>query len=175
MGIITRIFRRKLSEKEKEERSRKEQEWAQKCYNKGYEFSEKMSLDKHVARINEFANKYPRTFFMIIFAVLGVSIILNSMITFPSQNVEKTIQQLQETSVASDIPNPTSEFAQHMYEIGQSIQTIDRQITEIMSKGTLTHEDSLQVKNLLIQAQALQEIYYGENTGKSADSTAVNP
>ena len=177
MGIITRMFRRNLSEEEKEEKSRREQEWAQKCYNKGEQFAERISLDKHVGKVNDFANKYPRTFFLILFGGVLVSILFNNLISLPSQDLGETVQQLQQTSMMQPSENPTSGLAAQMLEISENLKEIDSKITAITSKDTLTHQDSLDVRSLLLQAQALQQIIEGSalSGAVTVDSTAVHP
>lgn len=175
MGIITRMFRRNLSEEEKQEKSRREQEWAQKCYNKGEQFAEHIALDKYVGKVNEFANKYPRTFFLILFGGVIVSILFNNLITLPSQNLGKTVEELQQTSMMQPSENPTSELAAQMLEISENLKEIDGKITAITAKDTLTHQDSLDIRSLLLQAQALQQIIEGSSRTNAVDTAKVRP
>ena len=174
MGIITRLFKRKLTEEQQAEKSRREKEWAEKCYNKGYEFCEKFAIDKHINRINDFANKYPRTFFGIIFGVLIVSFFLNSFISLPGGQDADNLQQIVESPMMQQDINPRNELVSNTLEIMDNLTEIDHELDSLMKKNTLTHNDSIRIKSLLVQADALQQILTGQGILTQSDSTNIN-
>ena len=174
MGIITRLFRRKLTEEQQAEKSRREKEWAEKCYNKGYQFSQKFAIDKHVNRINDFANKYPRSFFGIIFAVLTVCFILNTFISLPNRAEADNLQTIIESPMMQHDVNPRTELVGQTMEIMENISKIDAELDSLMKKETLTRDDSLRVKTLLLQGDALQQILTGQSILPVKDTLSIN-
>lgn len=162
MGIISRIFKRRLNEEELAEKSRREKEWAEKCYNKGYAFCERFALDKYINRINDFANTYPRTFFGGFIVLVAACFLLNMYIAMPNEKEPVNIQVVSENPVRQSQDNPRAMLMDRALEITASIARIDAELDSLMAKPSLTSEDSLRVKSLLIQADALQRIVTGQ-------------
>ena len=174
MGILTRMFRSRLTEEQKEERSRKEKEWAEKCYAKGEEFAERISLEKPVNRINRFANKYPRTFFAIILGAVVGCITLNFVMTTSSDQVTETAEQMKEFSTLQLHQDPRGTIINEMVQMAENLKDLDKKIEAYQGKDTLTRQDSLNLKSLLIQADALNALLTGRREQLNTDSANIN-
>lgn len=174
MGIITRLFKRKLTEEEQAEKSRKEKEWAEKCYNKGYRFCEKFAIDKHINRINDFANKYPRSFFGILLIIIIGCFFLNTFISLPTRQQAEMLQEVVQTPMLQQDSNPRDVLTKQTLEIMQNLSDIDEELDSLMKKTVMTHEDSMRVKSLLIQADALQRIVTGQGILPQRDTLNSN-
>ena len=88
MGFIKKLFKRDLTPEQQEEKSRKEKEWMERNWQRGYRFAEKIGLRDKIDKIDKWGTKYPKTFFGIIFACLFLSIILNHCAAMKSDSVE---------------------------------------------------------------------------------------
>ena len=174
MGILTRLFTRKLSEQEKEEKSRREKEWAEKCYNKGEQFAEKIAIEKPILKINAFAIKYPRTFFTVLFSGIFGCIALNYVLSRPSTAIMDEAENFQTISVLHQQEDPRSEILNEMMQMANNLKDLDVKIETIMAKDTLTAQDSLKLKSLLMQAEALNALLNGRQKTLSTDSVNIN-
>jgi len=170
MGILTKMFRSRLTDEQKEEKSRKEKEWAEKCYAKGEEFAERISLDKPVAKINRFANKYPRTFFAIILAGILGCITLNFIFTASPTHIKDTVGQMQEFSVMQLKEDPRKNIINEMLQMAENLKDLDKKIEAFQAKDTLTRQDSLDLRSLLVQAEALNALLNGHKKQLQTDS-----
>lgn len=160
MGIIKKLFTRNLTPEEQAEKSQREKEWAEKCYTRGEEFAAKIKLDKHVSRVNDFANTYPRTFFGGIIVVLVGCIILNHFIAVynPADGMKQTVTELQSDPLVGQREGAQNVILQKTLEMTAQL---DKRITALYAKPSLTREDSLELRDLLLQANALQQIILG--------------
>lgn len=174
MGIIKKLLSRNLTEEEKEARSRREKEWAEKCYNKGEEFAERISLDKPVARINAFANRYPRTFFGILLGLVGISFVLNLMFSNPSSPIMDSVRNLEDVPAVSARVDPRGEILNEMVQMAENLKELDKKIEGYMQKDSLTRQDSLDLKSLLMQADALSSLLNGRNGRLNQDTANIN-
>lgn len=174
MGILTRLFTRKLSEQEKEEKSRREKEWAEKCYNKGEQFAEKIAIEKPILKINAFANKYPRTFFTVLFSGIFGCIALNYVLSRPSTAIMDEAENFQAISVLHQQEDPRGEILNEMMQMANNLKDLDVKIETIMARDTLTAQDSLKLKSLLMQAEALNALLNGRQKTLSTDSVNIN-
>lgn len=163
MGIIKKLFTRNLTPEEQAEKSRREKEWAEKCYTRGEEFAAKIKLDKHVSRVNDFANTYPRTFFGGIIVVLVGCIILNHFIAVynPADGMKQTVTELQSDPLVGQREGAQNVILQKTLEMTAQLDKLDKRITALYAKPSLTREDSLELRDLLLQANALQQIILG--------------
>jgi len=168
------MFRSRLTEEQKEERSRREKEWAEKCYAKGEEFAEHISLDKPVARINRFANKYPRTFFGIILGMVLVCIVLNFVMTSSPKHIEDTVDQLKEFSSIEMKDDPRLHIITEMVQMADNLKDLDKKIEAFQEEDSLTRQDSLELKSLLLQAEALHALINGRNKQLQSDTTRTH-
>ena len=174
MGILTRLFTRKLSEQEKEEKSRREKEWAEKCYNKGEQFAEKIAIEKPILKINAFANKYPRTFFTVLLSGIFGCIALNYVLSRPSTAIMDEAENFQAISVLHQQEDPRGEILNEMMQMANNLKDLDVKIETIMARDTLTAQDSLKLKSLLMQAEALNALLNGRQKTLSTDSVNIN-
>lgn len=174
MGIIKKLFTRRLTPEEQAEKSRREKEWAEKCYTRGEEFAAKIKLDKHVNRVNDFANTYPRTFFGGVIVVLVGCIVLNHFVAVhnPAAGMKQTMTELKSDPLVGRTEGSQNFILQKTLELTSQLDKLDKRINAIYSKPSLTREDSLEIRDLLLQANALQQIIMGT---KPADSTAAVP
>ena len=174
MGILSRLFTRKLSEQEKEEKSRREKEWVEKCYANGEKFAEKIAIEKPILKINAFANRYPRTFFTLLFAVIIGCITLNYVLSRPSTAIMDEAENFKAISVLQQQEDPRGEILNEMMQMANNLKDLDTKIETIMAKDTLTAQDSLQLKSLLMQAEALNALLSGRQKNLSTDSVNIN-
>lgn len=174
MGIIKKLFTRRLTEEEKEARSIREKEWAEKCYTKGEEFAQRIALHKGVARINAFANRYPRTFFAILLGFVGVSIVLNFFLSSPSSAIMDSVRNLEDIPAAVADTDPRSEIISEMVQMSDNLKDLDKRIEVYLQKDTLTRQDSLDLKSLLMQADALSALLNGRQQLVKNDSANIN-
>ena len=174
MGIIKKLLSRNLTEEEKEARSKREKEWAEKCYHKGEQFAERISLDKPVARINAFANRYPRTFFGILLGLVGVSFVLNLMFSNPSSPIVDSMRSLEDVKAVSVGADPRGEILNEMVQMAENLKDLDKKIEVYMQKDSLTRQDSLDLKSLLMQADALSSLLNGRGERLNNDTANIN-
>ena len=174
MGIIKKLLSRKLTEEEKEARSQREKEWAEKCYQKGEEFAERISLHKPVQKVNAFANRYPRTFFGILLGMVGVSFVLNLMFSTPSTHITDSVRNFEDVAALNVGEDPRGEILNEMVQMGENLKDLDKKIEVYMKKDSLTRQDSLDLKSLLMQADALSVLLDGRKERISDDSANIN-
>lgn len=164
MGIFKRIFHKNLTPEELEEKSRKEKEWAEHYYRKGQEFGDKIGIDRRVQSVNDFANRYPRTFFTVVFGGIILSLVLNFVFSTTHDILGETAGQLEELRIE---PDPgTGRLLDEIQGLYAEIEQVGRQIETYMQKDSLTHEDSVQVKKLLVQYNSLTSLLEGNADGK---------
>ena len=174
MGILSKLFTRKLTEQEKEEKSRREKEWAEKCYNKGEQFAQKISLDKPIAKLNLFANKYPRTFFAVLLGLVIGFNALNFFMANPSTNIAKDVETLQTLEIVSNHEDPRGIILNEMMQMAENLKTLDKKIEAFQAKDSLTTQDSIQLRTLLMQAEALNNLLRGRQKSLTEDTVNIN-
>ena len=160
MGLFDKILKKNLTPEEQELRSRQEKEWADKYYRAGERFGERIGFRDKVAAVNAFGNKYPKTFFGIIFALLIISFALNFMFSTGIGVFEHERDNL-ETIGSMQLPGtetPRSIIGDEVLKVASDIEALKQRIETIIAKDSLTHQDSLEVKRLLIQMKDLHEL-----------------
>lgn len=160
MGIFDKILKKNLTPEEQERKSQEEKEWADKYYRAGERFGEAIGFRQKVNSINAFGNKYPKTFFGIIFGLLFLSFALNFMF---STSISVFQHEAENIETITNLPMSGGEtgkeiIAEEARKVAEDMNRIKGQIETIIAKDTLTHQDSLEVKNLLIQLKGLHEI-----------------
>lgn len=155
MGLIKKLLKRDLTPEEQERKSQREREWTEKCVKAGERFGERIGIRDKVDAVNKFGNKYPRTFFGIIFGIIGVSFVLNILLS-TGNPIQKSAAELGEIRIPKG--DPTMELMQAMKDsIRKEVYDIDKQIKHYLALDSLTHADSLEVKKLLLRLKNLQE------------------
>lgn len=173
MGLIRKLFKRDLTPEQQEEQSRKEKEWMDKCHRKGEEFAERISLNRHVETINDFANAYPRTFFGILFGLLFVFIGINMLMSGSGRNLDAELKHIQELRLPDGQNDARDKVYDEVVKMDSELKKIDGKLNAIMSKDTLTAKDSADIKALLIQADALQKLIDGKGFLPTQDSNNI--
>ena len=160
MGILSKLLKKNLTPEEQERKSQEEKEWAEKCHNAGKRFGEKIGLGDKINAINEFGNKYPKTFFGIIFGLLFLSFGLNFLL---STSISVFRHEAENIEAISNIALPgvnkeRSIIQKEAQKVAEDMKVIKSQIDSIISKKNLTHEDSVVVRDLLYKLNDLNEI-----------------
>ena len=144
MGIIKKLLKRDLTPEQQEIRSQKEKEWAEKCYKAGEEFGE----------------KYPKTFFSILLVLLTVCFALNYMFSSSIsvfKNEAENIEAVSSFSVSGG--NTGSEGINNaMDKLTKEMHRLEGEIEGYVQKDTLTRQDSLEIRDLLIQLKGIHDI-----------------
>lgn len=155
MGLLKKIFKRKLTPQQQEEQSRREKEWAEKCYRAGENFGARIGFADKVQALNDFANRYPRTFFGIITVIVMGSLVLNFMFT----SVSSMLSSKSEEPPAIERLQPVDpQVKQAFDEMQTEMESLADRIDSYLDKDTLTHADSLEVKRMLIRVRELESI-----------------
>lgn len=171
MGLIRKLFKRDLTPEQQAEQSRKEKEWMDKCHQKGEEFARRLSLDKGVEAVNNFANTYPRTFFAILFGVLFLFIGLNMLFSGgDGTDIGQEIDHIEQLTIPDGQNDARDRIMDEAMKMDRELKDIDRRIEAIMARDTLTREDSLELKKLLIRADAVQKLLTGKGILPQTDS-----
>ena len=77
-------------------------------------------------------------------------------------------------SVLQQQEDPRGEILNEMMQMANNLKDLDTKIETIMAKDTLTAQDSLQLKSLLMQAEALNALLSGRQKNLSTDSVNIN-
>ena len=153
MGLLKKIFKRKLTPEQQEEQSRREKEWAEKCYRAGENFGARIGFADKVQALNDFANRYPRTFFGIITAIVLGSLVLNLMFT----SVSGMLSSKSEEPPAIERLQPVDpQVKQAFDEMQTEMESLADRIDSYLDKDTLTHADSLEIKRMLLRVRELE-------------------
>lgn len=153
MGLLKKIFKRKLTPEQQEEQSRREKEWAEKCYRAGENFGARIGFADKVKALNDFANRYPRTFFGIITVIVLGSLVLNLMFT----SVSGMLSSKSEEPPAIERLQPVDpQVKQAFDEMQTEMESLADRIDSYLDKDTLTHADSLEVKRMLLRVRELE-------------------
>ena len=153
MGLLKKIFKRKLTPQQQEEQSRREKEWAEKCYRAGENFGARIGFADKVQALNDFANRYPRTFFGIITAIVLGSLVLNLMFT----SVSGMLSSKSEEPPAIERLQPVDpQVKQAFDEMQTEMESLADRIDSYLDKDTLTHADSLEIKRMLLRVRELE-------------------
>jgi len=160
MGILDKLLKRDLTPEEQEERSRKEKEWAEKYYRAGERFGERIGLRDKVDAVNRFGNRYPKTFFSIILALLVVSFGLNYMISTTAgifRNEAENFEAIGSMSLSGGETGKESLNAE-LQAVIDDIKQVESELDVYFAKDSLTHADSIAVRDLLVRMKGLQDI-----------------
>ena len=153
MGLLKKIFKRKLTPEQQEEQSRREKEWAEKCYRAGENFGARIGFADKVKALNDFANRYPRTFFGIITVIVLGSLVLNLMFT----SVSGMLSSKSEEPPAIERLQPVDpQVKQAFDEMQTEMESLADRIDSYLDKDTLTHADSLEIKRMLLRVRELE-------------------
>lgn len=153
MGLLKKIFKRKLTPEQQEEQSRREKEWAEKCYRAGENFGARIGFADKVQALNDFANRYPRTFFGIITVIVLGSLVLNLMFT----SVSGMLSSKSEEPPAIERLQPVDpQVKQAFDEMQTEMESLANRIDSYLDKDTLTHADSLEIKRMLLRVRELE-------------------
>jgi len=153
MGLLKKIFKRKLTPEQQEEQSRREKEWAEKCYRAGENFGARIGFADKVQALNDFANHYPRTFFGIITVIVLGSLVLNLMFT----SVSGMLSSKSEEPPAIERLQPVDpQVKQAFDEMQTEMESLADRIDSYLDKDTLTHADSLEIKRMLLRVRELE-------------------
>lgn len=162
MGILKKMFHRDLTPEEQEEKSRKEMELMQKCYDAGAEWREKLGVERKVNAVNRFANKYPVSFFAIIFGILGVSLLINILASSGTSLLEKAGNEVADIPVVeSSIDKDRKKISDKLYSMAEEMQILATEVDSIIRKGNLTHRDSVAVRDKLLRLQEIERLMGG--------------
>lgn len=173
MGLFKKILRRDLTPEEQERKSRQEREWAEKCYQKGEKFAEYLKLDDKVEKLNEFGNKYPKTFFGIAGAVLAVCIVFNFWLAGSTSSTQEELEGVAKMELPTYNDGYAAPINRQITAIVSELETLDRNIKRILEKDSLTHNDSLQVREWLTRAHSLASALDAENAPVSIDADSI--
>ena len=155
MGLLKKIFKRQLTPEQQEEQSRREKEWAEKCFKAGEKFGAKIGFAEKVQSLNNFANRYPRTFFGIIAAIVLGSLVLNLMFTSVSGMLAGTME---EPPVIEKLELVDPQVKQAFDDMQNELQSLSDRIDKYLDKDELTHADSLEVKRMLLRVHELESL-----------------
>lgn len=157
MGIIKRLMSRRMTPEQLAERSRKEQEWADKCYRAGERVGEKLNLAKIVNSVNTFINRYPKTFFTVVGVILLASMIGN----FIGSNNTTTGIIEREASNMKSIQLPVDEgrdiLQKEVAKHTQRMQELERRLDAYIGRDSLAHEDSVAIRDIAIEMKAIHD------------------
>ena len=159
MGLFKKIFKKNLTPEEQEQKSQEEREWAEKCYRAGERFGEKIGFRKKVEAVNAFGNKYPRTFFSLLLAALAGCFTLNYFISSTSAVFSNEADNLNTIGNMSRSDGKTATgLVIEVYEKEmKEVKRLQEEVDAYLAKDSLTHEDSLKVRNLLIQMKGIHD------------------
>lgn len=155
MGLLRKIFKRKLTPEQQEEQSRREKEWAEKCYKAGERFGERIGFGRHVNSLNTFANRYPRTFFGIIAAVVLGSLFINIMFTSVGAFLDTQTPDMPKIEHAQPMAPEVKEGINRLYD---EYTTLAEGIEKYLDKETLTREDSVEIKRMLVRIKEIEQL-----------------
>ena len=156
MAFFKKLFKRNLTPEEQERKSREEKEWADKCYRAGERFGEKIGFSRKVEAINAFGSKYPKTFFFIIFGLVGACLVLNLMFASLGGWVKNDLHDMPQMPQVTDrAPEVISVEARKLLDEMKGLAT---EIDEYVKRDSLSHQDSLTIKTKLIRLQEIQKI-----------------
>ena len=173
MGIFKKLFHRDMTPEELEEKSRREKELAEKYYNKGVEMREKLGIERKVEGINRFANKYPITFFAILFAFVIGSCVINFIASSSGSFWNDTAEEIRDIpQIEQTFDDETKKLRRDILGMYEEMETIGKEIETYLKKDTLTHQDSLKIKEKLIRFQTLADFL--ENNKNLENETGTN-
>jgi hypothetical protein len=163
---ILRGFKNKSPE-ELAEKSRKEKEWAEKCYRAGERFAEKYRLDTKVQKINEFGSKYPKTFFLILFGMIFGCAILNFTIATGSSFIKGQLESAEEISLPEDKGKEI--IRNEIKELYVEMDALSKSIEKKLAADTITHQDSVDIVKMMNRMTVLNDII----TNKEAEDEST--
>lgn len=162
------LFRRKkLTPEELEEKSRKEQEWAKKCFDAGSRFGEKIRIDKKVEKINEFGNKFPKTFFSIIFGIIIGCFLLNLLVKEGSGLLDETSGNIKSATLPKDTGK--DDLNREIKDLYNEFIRLNTLFEEKMANPAKSREDSVEILNIYSRMEKLQQMVF-EKEGKGEES-----
>ena len=165
------LFRKKkLTPEELEEKSRREKEWAEKCYNAGEQFAEKINLRTKVERLNVLVNKYPKTFFTGMLAVIGGSFLINMLVMKCEFNTESMTTDIHSISIQRDSSRDI--VKEEINKLYFEMDKLNSKLESYMAKDTLTRNDSLAIGRIILRMNNLNEIIEGKESGEALHESA---
>lgn len=168
MGLF-KLFKRNLTPEELEEKSRKEKEWAQKCYRSGEKFAEKIQLDKKVERVNRFANRYPKTFFSLIVGALVASFVVNLLFSLGGMDLGGQAAKGIEAGQMPAAPQ-RNVLQLELDSLYREMRDLGDEFDRIIEKEEKTEQDTLRMYQIYQRMQAVEELIVGKENGGDKDA-----
>ena len=162
MGIFKR---RKLTPEELEEKSKREKEWASKCYNAGEQFAEKYNLRDRVEQANKLVNKYPKSFFIGMLSLVAGSFLLNMMVMKCSFNTEAMSTDVNAISIQKD--NSKDVVKEEINKLYFEMDRLNQQLEKFEGKDSLTRKDSLAIGRIILRMNEINELIEGKENAQS--------
>ena len=107
-------------------------------------------------------------FFGILLGLVGISFVLNLMFSNPSSPIMDSVRNLEDVPAVSAGVDPRGEILNEMVQMAENLKELDKKIEGYMQK------DSLDLKSLLMQADALSSLLNGRNGRLNQDSVSIN-
>ena len=173
MGLFS-IFSKKATPEQLQERSRREQELAQKYFEIGQKIGRKIGLENAVRKTNIFLNRYPVTFFSLFTLLVILSFVVNMLflrVNFSSdtarnlQNVSGAVGAIERDSVQMVIETLYDEYV-----------SLNDRLVGLTSKESMTKEDSTVAVGIYDRMTELEKFFEQARTGRidlSSDSGTV--
>lgn len=168
MGLFAKLFKKNLTPEEQEKKSQEEKEWAEKCMRAGETFAEKIKYKEKIDSINNFANKYPRTFFLILTGLILGCFVLNWALSSTIslfENEQENVEVLQR----KELPTLEEDAADKMIKVTfdslmDRTSVLEKQLNVYLEQDSFSHQDSVNIKNILLEIRNIQLIVSGETT-----------
>lgn len=156
MGILKRILKRKRTEAELAQQREREKEWANKCYNRGKRFGEKINLDDKIKRINEFGNNYPKSFFSILIGIIVGCFVLNILLA-------KCNGFLKNDDMIETVTVPKSETGKELIKepvtnMYREMEKLQKLLEKKMNKDSLTRSDTIEIGKIIEKMENINKI-----------------
>lgn len=163
------LFKKKrLSPEELEEKSKREKEWADKCYRAGERFGRKYNFAQKVERINSYANTYPRTFFTILLGIILGCFVLNMVFVGFGYSAGEQIQtDIEAVTIRPD--RSKDKLNREINSLYKEMEHYNSYLEELTRKDSLTHEDSIAIGKVIVKMKHLNEIIHGKEAANEKD------
>lgn len=167
MGIFS-LFNRKTTAEEREERSRKEREMAQRYYDMGYSLGERLGLHRAVERTNAFINRYPVTSFAAFIAAIVVMFIMNTLLVKVDFN--KQAEHDMGNAARSTVSLGEDSLQVVMEGLLDEYTALHGELEDIMGRKDLSKEDSLRAIDIYKRILRLEDVLTGGSQAGGTDT-----
>jgi hypothetical protein len=96
------------------------------------------------------------------------------MFSNPSSPIMDSVRNLEDVPAVSAGVDPRGEILNEMVQMAENLKELDKKIEGYMQKDSLTRQDSLDLKSLLMQADALSSLLNGRNGRLNQDTANIN-